>query len=132
MIFLGHVVSNKGVEVDPRKTKAIKNWPKPLNQRDIRSFLGLAGYYHRFVEGFSSIAASLTALTKKKAKFEWMDTCEKSFQELKDRLTLASVITLPKCDENYIVYYDASRFVWVVFLSRVVGDSSCVQKAQGS
>ncbi|XP_069152666.1 uncharacterized protein [Solanum lycopersicum] len=94
--FLGHVVSDQGVEVDPRKTEAVKKWPKPLTPTDIRSFLGLGGYYRRFVEGFSSIAAPHTALTKKKSKYEWTETCEKSFQELKDRLTSAPVLTLPK------------------------------------
>ena len=68
------------------------------------------------MEGFSSIAASLTALTKKKAKFEWMDTCEKSFQELNDRLTLAPVLTLPKCGENYTIYCDASSVGFGCFL----------------
>ncbi|XP_069150522.1 uncharacterized protein [Solanum lycopersicum] len=92
--FLGHVVSDQGVKVDPRKTEAVKKWPKPLTPTDIRSFLGLAGYYRRFVEGFSSIAAPLTTLTKKKSKFEWTDTCEKSFQELKDRLTSARELNL--------------------------------------
>ena len=87
MTFLGHVVSDQGVEVDPKKTEAVKNCPKALTPTDIRSFLVLVGYYRGFVEGFSSIAAPLTALTKKKAKFEWAETCEKSFQELKDRLT---------------------------------------------
>ena len=74
-------MSDKGVEVDIRKTEAVKNCPKPLSPTDIRSFLGLAGHYRRFVEGFSFIAASLTALTKKKAKFELTKACEKSFQE---------------------------------------------------
>ena len=92
--FLGHVESDKGVEVDPKKTEAVKNWLKPLTPPDICIFLGLAGYYRRFVEGFSSIATSLRALTKKKAKFEWMETLEKRFQELKDRLTSAPVLTL--------------------------------------
>ena len=101
--FLGHVVSDQGVEVDPRKTEVVKNLPKPLTPTDIRTFLGLAGYYRRFVEGFSSIAAPLTALTKKKSKYEWTETCEKSFQELKDRLISTPVLTLPKCGENYTV-----------------------------
>ena len=79
MTFLGHVVSDQGVEVDPRKTEVVKNWPKPLTLNDIHRFWGLAGYYRRFVEGFSSIAAPLTTLTKKKAKFKWTETCEKSF-----------------------------------------------------
>ena len=89
---MGHIVSDQGVEVDPRKTEAVKNWPKSLTPTDMRSFLGSAGYYRRFVEGFSSIAAPLKALTKKKSKFEWTDTCEKSFQELKDRHTSAQVL----------------------------------------
>ena len=67
--LMGHIVSDQGVEVDPRKTEAVKNWPKPLTHIDIRSFLGLDSYYRKFVEGFSSIATSLTAFTKKKAKF---------------------------------------------------------------
>ena len=67
--FYGHVVSDKGVEVDPRKTEVFKNWKKPLTHTDICSFLGLAGYYRTFVEGYSSIAALVTALTKRKAKF---------------------------------------------------------------
>ena len=80
-----------------------------LPPTDIRTFLGLDGYYRRFVEVFSFIAAPLTALTKKKAKFECTDTCEKSFQELKDKLTSAPMLTFSKCSENYIVYCDASR-----------------------
>ena len=97
--LLGHVVSNQGVEVDPRKTEAVKNWPKPLTPIDICSFLGLVGYYRRFVKGFSSIFAPLIALTKKKSKFEWTETYEKA----------GKVLTLPKSGENYTVYCDASR-----------------------
>ena len=69
MTFLGHVVSDKGVKVDPRNTEAVKKWPKPLTPIDIRRFFGLPCYYRRFVEDFSTIAFSLTTLTKKKAKF---------------------------------------------------------------
>ena len=101
--FMGHVVSDKGVEVDLRNNKVVKNCPKPLTPTDIRRFLGLVGYYRRFMEGFSSIAASLTALTKKKAKLERKKACDKSFQELKDRLTSALVLTFPKYGENYTV-----------------------------
>ena len=75
MTILGHVVSDKGMEVDPRKNEVVKSLPKPLTPTDIHRFFGLAGYYHRFVEGFSSIAAPLKALTKKKVMFEWANTC---------------------------------------------------------
>ena len=74
--FLGHVVSDKGVEVDPRNTEVVKNWTKPLTPKDIRSFFRLTGYSGRFVESFSSIASLLTSLTKKKDKFEWIESCE--------------------------------------------------------
>src|SRR5687767_907514 len=107
--FLGHVVSGEGIKVDPKKTDAVKNWPRPLSPSDIKSFLGLAGYYRRFVEGFSSIASPMTKLTQKKVKFAWTDACEKSFQVLKDRLTSAPILTLPDGVEGFVVYCDASR-----------------------
>ncbi|WMV37664.1 hypothetical protein MTR67_031049 [Solanum verrucosum] len=98
-----------GIEVDPKKTDAVKSWPRPLTPSDIRSFLGLAGYYRRFVEGFSLIASLLTALTEKKAKFIWSEACEKSFQESKDRLTSSPLLILPKGTNGFVVYCDASR-----------------------
>jgi len=76
--------------------EVVKKWPRPLSPTDIRRFLGLAGYYRRFVEGFSSIASPLMDLTQKKVKFEWSESCEKNFQLLKDKLTSASVLTLPE------------------------------------
>ena len=69
MAFLGHIISSKGVEIDPRKTEVVKNRPRPMTPTDIRSFLGLAGCYRRFVDGFASIASPLTTLTKKSNKF---------------------------------------------------------------
>ncbi|KAH0672692.1 hypothetical protein KY290_024922 [Solanum tuberosum] len=95
--------------VDPKKMDAVKSWPRPLTPSDIRNFLGLTGYYRRFVEGFSSISSPLTALTQKKAKLIWSKKCEKSFQELKDRLTSAPMLTLPEGTDGFVVYYDASR-----------------------
>ncbi|XP_070035048.1 uncharacterized protein [Nicotiana tomentosiformis] len=107
--FLGHVITGDGIKVDGQKTEAVMTWLRPLNPTEVRSFLGLAGYYRRFVEGVSSISAPLTKLTHKGAKFQWTETCEQSFQELKKRLTTAPVLTLPDSTEGYVVYFDASR-----------------------
>ena len=75
VVFHGHIIFSEGVEVDPRKIEAVKNWPKLLTPINIRSFLGLAGYYWRFVDGFASIASLLTTLTRKCKKFEWSEAC---------------------------------------------------------
>ncbi|MDN4191041.1 hypothetical protein DDA71_12030, partial [Bifidobacterium longum subsp. longum] len=107
--FLGHVISGDGVSVDPTKIEAILNWNRPTSVSEVRSFLGLAGYYRRFVEGFSLIAAPLTRLTRKSVKFEWTDEYEQSFQELKKRLTTAPVLVIPSTDEGFVIYSDASH-----------------------
>jgi len=91
---LGHILTADGVTVDPEKVKVVSNWRQPTNISEIRSFLGLAGYYRRFIEGFSKIARPMTELLKKEKKFVWIETYERSFQELKRRLTTAAVVTL--------------------------------------
>ena len=83
LVFLGHVISGEGIFVDPKKVKAIKNWEAPKNVTEVRSFLGLARCYRRFVEGFSIIDSPLTKLLWKNVKFIWTKECKKSFQELK-------------------------------------------------
>ncbi|KAH0729719.1 hypothetical protein KY290_000849 [Solanum tuberosum] len=83
--FLGHIVSGAGIKVDTQKIEAVQNWPRSTSPTDIRSFLGLARYYRRFVEGFSSSSSPLMKLTQKTVKFQWSEACEKSFQELKKR-----------------------------------------------
>ena len=107
--FLGHIVTKNGVAVDPVKIEAVRDWPRPKNATDVRSFLGLAGYYRRFVEGFSKLAMPLTNLTRKQQKFLWTDKCEQSFQDLKERLITAPVLCVPKSDEKFVVYCDASK-----------------------
>ena len=107
--FLGHIISSEGVEVDPRKTKMVKNWPTLQTTTNSRSFFDLAGYYQRYVDGFPSIASPLTTLTQKGKKFEWPEACEKSFQLLKHKLTSALVLTLLKGTKGFVVYCDASR-----------------------
>ena len=105
--------SKDGVMVDPSKIETVKNWVRPTNVSEIRSFVGLASYYRRFVKGFSSIASQLTNLTKQNVPFVWSDECEESFQKLKTLLTTAPILTLPVEGKNFIVYCDASYSVWV-------------------
>ncbi|GJV56391.1 putative reverse transcriptase domain-containing protein, partial [Tanacetum coccineum] len=107
--FLGHVINNKGIHVDPTKIESIKYWASPKTTIEICQFLGLAGYYQRFIEGFSKIAKSMTKLTQKKVKFDWDDKQEASFKLLKEKLCSAPILALPKGAENFIVYCDASH-----------------------
>nr|GFB13713.1 hypothetical protein [Tanacetum cinerariifolium] len=93
--FLGHIISAEGITMDPTKVEAITKWPRPMSVTEIRSFLGLVGYYRRFVEGFSCLALPLTKLMRKGEKFVWNEEREKSFEELKQRLVSAPVLTLP-------------------------------------
>lgn len=89
--FLGHIVSAGGFAVDPAKVEAVMDWKQPKFVTEVRSFLGLAGYYRRFIEGFSKLARPMTQLLKKEKKFEWTDACEESFQELKTRLVSSTL-----------------------------------------
>nr|KYP63914.1 Retrovirus-related Pol polyprotein from transposon 17.6 [Cajanus cajan] len=95
--FLGHVISAEGIAVDPAKVESVLY------------FVGLAGYYRRFIEGFSKIVAPLTQLTRKEQSFTWTDACEQSFDELKRRLTTSPVLVLPDSGEPFDVYCDASH-----------------------
>ena len=94
--FLGHVVSASGVSVDLEKVEAVMSWERTKSVFEIRSFLGLAGYYKRFIEDFSRLAAPMSKLTRKEVKFEWNDLCERAFQELKRRLTSAPILVVPE------------------------------------
>ncbi|KAK1681233.1 hypothetical protein QYE76_042081 [Lolium multiflorum] len=107
--FLGHILSAGGIAVDPAKIKTVAEWKVPTTQTEVRAFLGLAGYYRRFVEGFSSIARPMTQLLKKDKKFEWTDKCEESFQQLKLRLTTAPILIMPDITKPFDVYCDASK-----------------------
>ena len=103
------MVTNDGIQVDSQKIEAISEWPRPTTVIEIISFLGLTGYYRRFVQDFSRIAAPITRLTRKNVKFVWSDACENSFQFMKERLTTAPVLILPNGEGKYTVYCDASR-----------------------
>ena len=107
--FLEHVVSTSGVSVDPEKVEAVMSWVRPKSVFEICSFLGLATYYRRFIEDFSQLAAHMMRLTRKEVKFKWNDRCEKSFQELKRRLTSAPILIVPERGQRYTMYCDASK-----------------------
>ncbi|GJV12772.1 reverse transcriptase domain-containing protein [Tanacetum coccineum] len=107
--FLGHVVNQNGIHVDPSKIEAVKNWKTPTTPSEIRSFLGLAGYYRRFIANFSKIAKPLTSLTQKNQKYVWGVEQEEAFQTLKNNLCDAPILTLPDGVEDFIVYCDASN-----------------------
>ncbi|GJU13593.1 putative reverse transcriptase domain-containing protein, partial [Tanacetum coccineum] len=107
--FLGHVVNQNGIHVDPSKIEAVKNWKTPTTPSEIRSFLGLAGYYRRFIANFSKIAKPLTSLTQKNQKYVWGVEQEEAFQTLKNNLCDAPILTLPDGVEDFVVYCDASN-----------------------
>ncbi|GJU81466.1 putative reverse transcriptase domain-containing protein [Tanacetum coccineum] len=107
--FLGHVIDSEGIHVDPAKIESIKDWESPKTPTEIRQFLGLAGYYRRFIEGFSKIAKPMTKLTQKSVKFNWGEKEETAFQTLKQKLCSAPILALPEGSENFVVYCDASH-----------------------
>ena len=105
--FLGNIVSKERIRVDPKKIEVVVEWKPPRNVTEVRSFLGLAGYYRRFVKGFSIIAAPMTRLLQKNVKFEWGEECQ-SFDKLKAFLTEAPILTQPTCGKEYVIFSDAS------------------------
>ncbi|GKE00572.1 putative reverse transcriptase domain-containing protein, partial [Tanacetum coccineum] len=107
--FLRHVIDSKGIHVDPAKIESIKDWASPKSPTKIRQFLGLAGYYRRFIEGFFKIAKLMTKLTQKTVKFDWGEKKEATFQLIKQKLCSVPILALPKGSENFIIYCDASH-----------------------
>nr|GEX89235.1 putative nucleotidyltransferase, ribonuclease H [Tanacetum cinerariifolium] len=107
--FLGHIELADGITIDPAKVEAITKWPRPTTVTEVRSFLGLVGYYRRFVEGFSLLVLPLTKLMRKGEKFVWNEEREKSFEELKRGLVSSPVLTLPSGSGGYQIYSDASK-----------------------
>ena len=106
--FLGHLINKDGIKVDPMKVEAVMKWDSPKNPTEIRSFLGLAGYYRRFIQDFSKIATPLTQLTKKTVEFKWGSDQQVAFSTLKQKLCKAPVLVLPEGIENMVVFCDAS------------------------
>jgi hypothetical protein len=107
--FLGHIITDGGIALDPSKVQDVLNWSLPKNVQEIRSFLGLVGYYRRFIEGFSKIVKPLTTLLENGKEFKWDEKCQASFEELKKRLTTAPMLIIPDIHKGFAVYCDASR-----------------------
>jgi hypothetical protein len=106
--FLGHVILKGGISMDPSKVQDVLSWKAPTSVSDIRSFLGLAGYYRRFVGEFSKISKPMTVLFEKDKQFEWTPACEAIFQELKKQLTTTLVLVIPDMEKPFSIYCDAS------------------------
>ena len=106
--FLGHVVSAKGISVNPNKIVAIQAWKRPSTVGEVRSFMGMAGYYRRFIKDFSKMSSPLTNLTRKNQPFRWTEKCEQAFSKIKEALVNAPVLRVPEGNEDLIVYTDAS------------------------
>nr|GFC28376.1 putative reverse transcriptase domain-containing protein [Tanacetum cinerariifolium] len=107
--FIGHVIDNQGIHMDPVEIESVKDWASPKSPTEIHQFLGLTGYYRRFIEGFSKVAKPMTKLTQKKVEFKWGDKQEAAFQLLKQKLCSAPILALPEGSEDSIVYCDASN-----------------------
>jgi hypothetical protein len=107
--FLGHIISEGGISVEPSKVKDVLSWNTPQNVLDIRSFLDLMGYYRRFIKGFSKISKPMTELLVKGKNFEWTLRSEASFQELKKRLTMTLVLTIPDMEKPFSIYCNKSH-----------------------
>ncbi|GJX77265.1 putative reverse transcriptase domain-containing protein [Tanacetum coccineum] len=121
----------EGIHVDPAKIESIKDWASPKTPTEIHQFIGLAGYYRRFIEGFLKIAKPITKLTQKNVKFDWSEKAEAAFQLLKQKLCSPPILALPEGSENFVVYYDASRKgLGVVLMQRekVIAYISCQLK----
>jgi hypothetical protein len=107
VLFLGHIINKEGLAVDPKKVADILNWKAPTDARGIKSFIGMAGYYPQFIEGFSKIVKSMTALLDNKVEFKWTQKCQEAFEALKEKLTTVPILVLPDVHKPFSVYYDA-------------------------
>jgi hypothetical protein len=107
--YLGHVISNEGIAMDPTKVEAIMEWHVPTNVTEVRSFMGLAGYYRQFIEGFSKVANPITELQKKNRKFVWTEKCAEAFWRLKELLTKTPILKVSDMDVDFLVCTDTSK-----------------------
>ena len=117
--FLGHVVSEHGISTDPKKVEDVKNWPVPSSVKEVRTFLGFASYYRKYVKGFAEIASPLHELCKKNVTFAWSQMCDLSFLKLKELLTSSPILAMPVDGCKYILDTDASDHSMGAVLSQI-------------
>ena len=107
--YLGHIILEEGVLVDPEKIEAIINWPNPKNVKDVRYFMGIVGYYNRFIEGFSKVSHPITSLQNKGIKFEWTHKCEERFHILKKLLTSSPILKIVDPERDFVACTNACK-----------------------
>ena len=110
VVYLGHIISEKGVSTDPVKVETVQNWTEPMSEKELRSFLGLCSYYRRFIKDFATVTKPLHKLTSKDSKFVWTKECQESFDTLKDRLTKSPILAYPDFKQPFILDTDASEY----------------------
>jgi hypothetical protein len=132
MKILGHTISSEGISVDPSKFQKVMDWKPPTLAHQIRSFLGLAGYYCHFIPNFSKIAKPMTKLLKKGVKFVWDNKCEEAFHTLRAQLTTAPVLAQPDNTKPFDVYYDASSTGLGCTYARQSGNCLCITSTSES
>ena len=116
--YLGHLISEKGIELMLDKLSAIKEMPAPRNPKEIKQFLGLVGYYQKFIPWFLDIAKPLTRLTRHDTMFKWCKKCEFLFQTLKDALYTEPILKFPDPQKPYVLFTDASKYLWAGVLTQ--------------
>ena len=120
--FLGHVISEEGIQTDPERIAVVRDWPVPTTPKQMRSFLGLCSYYRRFINKFADIARPLHKLTEKATRFNWTESCQQAFDLLKQTLTSAPILSYPKEQGKLILDTDACQEALGAVLSQVQGD----------
>jgi len=116
--YLGHRITDKGVKPDPQKVECVQSFPVPKNVKEVKSFLGLSGYYRRFIHNYGQISKPLTALLKKDVPYRWSDLCQTSFETLKDLLTQAPILQYPDFQKPFNLTCDASNYAIGCILSQ--------------
>ena len=116
--YLGHIISGEGIEPVPKKLESLNEMPLPTTQKEVRQFLGLAGYYRKFVPKYSDIARPLTDLTKKDTQFNWTERCQQTFDMLKELLSKEPILKYPDPNKQYTLFTDASKYAWACVLTQ--------------